>query len=63
MNIEQVTISSLGQWVDKTVTLNGWVYNKRTSGKIWFLLLWDVTGLAQCEIVKSEVDADIFEMK
>ena len=63
MNSEKVTISKLEKWVDKTVTLNGWVYNKRTSGKIWFLLLRDGTGLAQCVVVKAEVDSEVFELK
>ena len=63
MKSKQVTISTLGECVDKKVTLNGWVYNKRTSGKIWFLLLRDGTGLTQCVVVKSGVDPEIFELK
>ena len=63
MNSTQVTISNLNEHIEQSVTLNGWVYNKRTSGKIWFLLLRDGTGLAQCVIVKSEVDPEIFELK
>ena len=63
MKSTSVTISNLGEHVEKTVTLNGWVYNKRTSGKIWFLLLRDGTGLAQCVVVKAEVEPEIFELK
>ncbi len=63
MKSKQVTISTLEECVDKKVTLNGWVYNKRTSGKIWFLLLRDGTGLTQCVVVKSGVDPEIFELK
>ena len=63
MNSTQVTISNLNEHIEQSVTLNGWVYNKRTSGKIWFLLLRDGTGLTQCVIVKSEVDPEIFELK
>ena len=63
MNSTQVTISNLNEHIEQSVTLNGWVYNKRTSGKIWFLLLRDGTGLTQCVVVKSEVDPEIFELK
>jgi asparaginyl-tRNA synthetase len=63
MDSKQVTIVDLDKYVNKTVTLNGWVYNKRTSGKIWFLLLRDGTGLTQCVIVKSEVEPEIFDLK
>ena len=63
MNSTQVTISNLNEHIEQSVTLNGWVYNKRTSGKIWFLLLRDGTGLTQCVIVQSEVDPEIFELK
>jgi len=58
--LNKTTISQLKNFVDKTVTIDGWVYNKRVSGKIWFLLLRDGTGLAQCVIVKSEVDSENF---
>ena len=63
MKSTPVTILNLGEYVEKTVTINGWVYNKRTSGKIWFLLLRDGTGLTQCVVVKSEVETEIFELK
>ncbi len=40
---------------DKEVTLKGWVYNFRSSGKIFFLQLRDGTGFIQCILSKSEV--------
>ena len=42
MNV--VTISELGQNVGEKVELQGWVYNTRSVGKIWFLILRDGTG-------------------
>jgi len=63
MNSTHISIAELGKFVEQTVTLNGWVYNKRTSGKIWFLLLRDGTGMTQCVFVKSEVNGDIFDLK
>lgn len=40
--------------------VKGWLYNKRSSGKIQFLIIRDGTGLVQGVMVKKEVDEDIF---
>jgi len=45
------------------VTLKGWTYSIRKSGKIWFLLLRDGTGIMQCVVVPQEADAESFELK
>jgi len=45
----------------KTVTLNGWVYNKRSSGKIKFLMLRDGSGIVQTVLVKGECTDDTFD--
>ena len=41
------TIDRLGDHVGQTVTLRGWVYNTRVSGKIAFIILRDGTGRCQ----------------
>ena len=43
------------------VTVKGWVYNKRSSGKIKFLVLRDGTALMQGVLVKGECDDKSFE--
>jgi asparaginyl-tRNA synthetase len=43
------------------VTLKGWVYNHRSSGKIKFLLLRDGTGICQCVYFRGECDEKAFE--
>ena len=48
------TISQLKEFEGKEVSLNGWVYNTRSIGKIWFLILRDGTGLVQCVVVEAE---------
>ena len=58
MNV--VTISELGQNVGEKVELQGWVYNTRSVGKIWFLILRDGTGLLQCVAVKNEMNDESF---
>lgn len=54
------TIHQVGTYVGQAVLLRGWLYNKRSSGKIQFLQLRDGTGVIQCVCVKSEVGDEIF---
>lgn len=58
--MEKIFIKDLKQYDGKEVTLNGWVYNVRSIGKIWFLILRDGTGMLQCVVVKNDVDEDTF---
>ena len=37
----------LKSFINEDVRLDGWVYNKRSSGKIGFLMLRDGTGILQ----------------
>ena len=57
------TISELKNFDGKNVTLNGWVYNIRSIGKIWFLILRDGSGLVQCVVVDKETDKTTFELE
>lgn len=61
--MKTVTINKLGQFLDQDVELKGWVYNRRSVGKIWFLILRDGTGLLQCVVVDGESDADTFNLE
>ncbi|MCF7935845.1 MAG: asparagine--tRNA ligase [Synergistales bacterium] len=56
-----VAISEVGSYVDREVTLRGWMDNKRSSGKIHFLQLRDGTGFIQAVMVKKEVSGEVFE--
>ena len=55
------TIDKLADHVGKTVTLSGWLYNSRSSGKLAFLIVRDGTGLCQCVLEKTDANADVFE--
>ncbi|MGE5692781.1 MAG: asparagine--tRNA ligase [Candidatus Zixiibacteriota bacterium] len=55
-------ISDLGKHDGQEVEVAGWLYNKRSSGKIHFLLIRDGTGLAQGVLVKAEVPEEIFKL-
>ena len=61
--MKNITINKLGQYVDQEVEIKGWVYNRRSVGKIWFLILRDGTGLLQCVVVNGESDSDTFDLE
>ena len=42
------TIAHLSEHVGETVTLRGWLYNRRSSKKLHFLQLRDGSGIVQC---------------
>ncbi|MAV65006.1 MAG: asparagine--tRNA ligase [Candidatus Marinimicrobia bacterium] len=52
----------LGKYVGKDVTLKGWVYSSRRSGKIGFLTFRDGFGLLQCIFSKNDVGEEKFEL-
>ncbi|MBH8600157.1 asparagine--tRNA ligase [Thermoactinomyces sp. CICC 23799] len=55
------TIKEIASHVGKEVKLGGWLYNKRSSGKIQFLQLRDGTGFIQGVLVKSQVAPEIWD--
>ena len=55
-------IERIGPSVGKEVTLTGWVYNKRSSGKVRFLILRDGTGVIQCVFLKGQVPDAAFDL-
>lgn len=46
----------------ETVTVRGWVYTKRSHGKLKFLEIRDGTGLMQAVLVKGECEDSAFEI-
>ena len=61
--MDKVTIGELGNYVGETVALDGWLYNKRSSGKIWFLILRDGTGYTQGVIARGKVSDNVFNLQ
>ncbi|WP_457651810.1 asparagine--tRNA ligase [Rhodocaloribacter sp.] len=56
MKLDFTYIEDLSKHEGETVTLKGWLYNKRGSKGLFFLILRDGTGLAQCVVAKDAVD-------
>ena len=57
----RIYIDQLDQHVGEEVQLHGWLYNKRSSGKVRFLLLRDGTGVIQSVMVKGGVPDVVFD--
>ena len=55
------TIAEIGQHVGQTVTLRGWLYNLRASGKLLFPIFRDGSGTIQGIVPKAAVPEDVFE--
>src|SRR6266542_5892804 len=54
-------INQLSQHVGQEVTIKGWLYNLRSSGKILFPQLRDGTGVVQCVVLKNAVGPEVWE--
>jgi asparaginyl-tRNA synthetase len=59
--MDTVTVRTLGRHVDTQVTLKGWLYNRRGSGKLLFLQFRDGTGIVQVVVNKKDVPEADFE--
>lgn len=56
-----VYIEDLAVHAGERVTIRGWLYNKRSSGKISFLEVRDGTGIVQAVVFEGEVSAETWE--
>jgi asparaginyl-tRNA synthetase len=59
--MQQVYINELSRHVGEEVTLRGWLYNLRSSGKLLFPQLRDGTGVVQCVVFKKSVKPEVWE--
>lgn len=60
--MQKIYIKNLSQHIGEEISLKGWLYNKRSSGKIKFIILRDGTGLLQCVYFKGNVTPEVFEL-
>ena len=58
---ESVYVGDIARYEGQEVTLRGWLYNKRSSGKLHFLQVRDGTGVIQCVVFKGEVSPETFQ--
>lgn len=60
--MEKIRIIEAPKHIGETVTIGGWISNKRSSGKIAFLQLRDGSAYFQGVVVKSEVEEPVFDL-
>lgn len=60
--LKRVYIQDIGRYVDQDVMLLGWLYNKRSSGKLHFLQVRDGTETIQCVMFKGDFTEDVFKL-
>src|SRR5437868_2180044 len=59
--VKQKTAYEIGKHEGQTVTIRGWLYNLRESGKLLFPIFRDGTGFIQGVLAKNAVSAEMFE--
>ncbi|MBC8647140.1 MAG: asparagine--tRNA ligase [Thermoanaerobaculia bacterium] len=59
--MQATPISRLADVAGDTATVRGWLYNRRSSGKIQFLIVRDGTGYLQAVVPRAEVAPEVWE--
>jgi asparaginyl-tRNA synthetase len=59
--MERVLIKNLGQFEGQDVIIKGWLYNKRSSGKLHFLQIRDGSAEVQAVVFKGDVSDEMFD--
>jgi asparaginyl-tRNA synthetase len=60
--LKHVYISEIGKYEGREVCLKGWLYGKRSSGKLHFLQVRDGSGIIQAVIFKGDTNTETFEL-
>jgi asparaginyl-tRNA synthetase len=55
-------VEELREHVGRTVEVRGWLYNRRSSGKIHFLLVRDGSGVVQAVLSRADVPDETFAL-
>lgn len=58
----KIRVKDVGSYLGREITLKGWLYNKRSSGKLHFLQLRDGSGIIQCVVFKGDVSPELFDL-
>ena len=61
MQRSEFYIKDVAKYVGQEVTIKGWLYNMRSSGKLRFLMVRDGTLTIQCVVFKGNVSPEAFE--
>ena len=59
--MSHIYIRDVGAHVGEDITIKGWLYHRRSSGRLRFLVVRDGTGVIQATVFKGEVPEAVFE--
>lgn len=59
--MDTVCIAQIAAYEGREVELRGWLYNKRSSGKLHFLQIRDGTGIMQCVAFRDDLGPELFD--
>lgn len=60
--MQTTNINKLKDHIGEEVKLRGWLFNKRSSGKVRFVILRDGTGYLQCVFFKGNLTDETFDL-
>ena len=60
--LPHVYIRDIAKFSGKEILLKGWLYSRRSSGKLHFLQLRDGSGIIQCVMFVKEVPEEVFKL-
>lgn len=55
MKVKKIFLSQVKNFINQEVKISGWLFNKRSSGKIQFLQIRDGTGIIQAVLLKNKL--------
>lgn len=58
---DTIRINDIRAYEGREVAIEGWLYNKRSSGKLHFLQVRDGASTVQCVVFMGDVSAEVFE--
>ena len=61
--MEKRFLSDISEIEGKEARFDGWVYNTRSIGKIWFLILRDGTAMTQCVVSSDKTSDNVFNLE
>ena len=60
--MDRVLIKNVGQFEGQEVLIKGWLFNKRSSGKLHFLQIRDGSAQIQAVVFKGDVSEELFDI-
>jgi len=59
--MDATPLSRIGEKNDQAATVRGWLYNRRSSGRIQFLIVRDGTGYLQAVVARADVAPSVWD--